>query len=573
MKKIKNYLWFILLVLLFVFSACKKTEYCFELNYDVVNPSSEQITKFTVKDKETMPNLPSPENDWYGFDGWYAKKGSTEFKVHDGKNYLVDDGVFIKDNYSITNNKIILTAKYLVNKVNCFIDIEGNNVNYQDKTHQLFYGDILPSLPKLSSEYAVFLGWYTMKNGKEVLIHNGIDYLGDYAIYNEKNYEITNFTSKIYAKYNKRDIRVKLQTNSSEMENSVINIAYGSSISDLPVVPKQYHKFIGWYTIKNGQEYLVSDQNGFLSGRNVLSTETYEIENEEINIYAKFEVEKIKVVLKHENNESSTSTIIEVPYGESITKYAKDVIINGKAVTKWSKKMNDNLFEEVYVGPVTENNIVLYPAENIYYVIKLIDVNVSEVYGMENEKITLPILTKENHEFLGWKDENNQIHQNQYTINQSVSLTAVYLKVGKVSINISSQTHEVYSINDSTNMRDWSDTAQIKNYYDWQGLIDAGYKGFKVSVTLNMNVKNDGYQHIFIYNNEIENDTYLLTSKKYEYDEGNYTPTFNFSVEIDQIPNGYLCLRYAASGYFAPWYSSGNHWYCSNVVVTIEPYK
>ncbi len=139
------------------------------------------------------------------------------------------------------------------------------------------------------------------------------------------------------------------------------------------------------------------------------------------------------------------------------------------------------------------------------------------------------------------------------------------------TFNVSKSTHTVYSTGNNTSKRDWYDKLDLSQEYDIQKLTDAGYVGFKFEVSLKIGIKNDGYQHVYVYNNSAVNNSYLLTSKEYGYESGTHTPKFSFNAAFNKIPNGYLYFRYAASGWFAAWYSEGNHWYCSNVVVKVTP--
>ncbi len=576
MKRKINLFIIVCLMLLYIVS-CSKKEYTIILDYNGIGVEN---TEFKVTNRGDMPKLPTPSDDWHSFEGWYATKGGVEFKVYNDKNYLVDDGKLQIKNYDIIEDTITFTAKYTLNSVNCFIEIEGNNSNFVDKTVSLKYGNTMPQLTQLSKDYSKFLGWYTMYNGKEILVHNGIDFINGYDIFDQEHYSIVNYTTKIYAKYLSDAIQVNLISNSNEFDNISRNIKYGESIGELPIPIKKNYEFIGWYTVKNNQEVLIYNSNGYLSNKNILNTNNYVISDSQIEIYAKYQLEQKQVELKLGNSENAKSMMISLNYGENITEYVKDIRIDGKLVTKWSTKINDINFENIYVGPVVEDNIVLYPAENIYYLITLDNNPIEYIYAEENEVINLKALTKDGYEFLGWKSSNGEIFKDSLLVTKELVLSPSFLKVGTQNVTIRNQGYSdpyIYTpkgVDGNPDKRDWEDKVTLSSYFDIQGLKDNGYKGFTITYSCEMKVIDDGYQHIYVYNSSQLSDTYLLYEKKYDSSEGTNTVSFTVEVTFSQLVNNIISFRYAASGFFNElFYSHGNQWNNSKVVVSITPYK
>lgn len=574
----KNLKWlFTICFLILLLVGCKKKTYTIILNYNGLSGEVEQIE---IVDGSAFPRFPKPSSEFNSFDGWYATKNGSEFKVTDGNYFLLDNGKFYSKNYDSINNTIEFVAKYKSNEINCYIELDYNNNSISNKTLSIKYGNKIQNLSNVSKEYSKFLGWYTMYNGSEVMIHNGTDFMYGCDILDENHYNISNYTTKIYAKYLEDDISIILDADSDEFNNQTIVSKYDSILNSLPMPEKDNYVFEYWYYDNGGKEVIVFNKNGFVNNMNLLNTSNYKINNKEIILKAKYSVENKSVILKLGNSENASTMTIKVPYGENITEYVNHIRIDGKVVSKWSTKINDVKFENTFIGPVVEDNIVLYPAENKYYLLRLIGNTTEEKLVEENSYVNLDTLSKTDYIFIGWKDESNKIYKNTYKVTSETTLEATYLFAGKKTFNVrqsgfsSPYIYTPKSVDKKPKLREWEDLVNFKGVYDINALKENGYTGFIISYSCDVKVIDDGYQHFYIYNNREISDNYLLYSKKCDYSEGNTTVSFTTTITFDKLSNEYISIRYAASGYFNELlYSHGNQWNCSNVVVTLTPCK
>ncbi len=556
--------------------SCNKEEYSVVLDFDIVYWED---TEYTVFEGEKMPRLPSPFDDWCEFDGWYASKNGKEFKVSDGNKYILDGGKFYPDRYDIKDGKIIFTAKYNVNNIDC--TVEFNTGDSQTVKHTVKYGDTIPEPTKPHSEIGKFIGWYTEKNGDEVMVHNGNKFLKEYHKLAEKNYDIVDFSAKIYAKYNPEEITATINTNISGTESDKEKIVqlYGTAL-ELPIPERDHYDFLGWYTSFGGAEILIYDKNGPVGNKNVILSSNFVITDKAMSIYAKWEKHTMPVTFMLSNDENAASKIINVGYGEKITDYAEDIIINNKIVTKWSTMPNDTEFRYIFDSAVTEAGIKLYPAENKYYRITLFeDGDISTHLFEENETIELPSLKKNGYLFKGWKAENGEFLVGNYAVTKTEAFTAhLELKTESETTCIRSSGFSdpyIYTpegVGGDPVYRERGNLYNVAEHFDIDALRAKGYTGFSVRLSYNMEIIDDGYQHIYVYNTDNISSASPLAHKEHGYSGGYKSDSLTFNVDFIQLAEGILSIRYAASGMFL-FGSYGNQWNISNVYITLTPIK
>lgn len=218
-------------------------------------------------------------------------------------------------------------------------------------------------------------------------------------------------------------------------------------------------------------------------------------------------------------------------------------------------------------------------------------INVNES-SFEDMIATRP--TKEGYVFAGWYSDalyNDYINPSAITSEQKKQKRA-YAKWITVeeSVTYSVRSAEI-TVNDSGRDKQPLDCVSISNNYNLLDLQRAGYRSLKVTVTLEISEKNDGYQYIFLYKNkncnsndvsldslwdqyikgEDDSDPNCLYGYRHEHTAGKVdtswaTVTFEKTVMLSDLKDD-LYLRYGASG------KDEDTWYNKNVVVTVTPIK
>ncbi len=341
----------IILIISFIFFinllvSCNKTKE-FTINLDS-DGGSVLESSITVKENESFPKLPTPEKPYYIFEGWFGYKNGIEILVYNNNAYL-DDGIFKSSSYDINNASIQLHAKYSKSNEIINVNIKFNNSS-SNITHKVKFGETIPELSKPTKEFAIFKGWYTTINGKEYLVHNGDNYVNDYAKLDTNNYQINNNVVTIYAKYEdeKFKCRINLIGNTTEFEDLTILSEYGKKLDDLPIPTKDNYKFVGWYLDINNNDSLVYDETGFYSNYSILNGEHYPIKNREIYLYAKYEPKQFNVVFKYNNRGYDEEKTVKVPYDGTILDYAPTGINEyGETVQYCWARTTDSSIEDI----------------------------------------------------------------------------------------------------------------------------------------------------------------------------------------------------------------------------------
>ena len=461
--------------------------------------------------------------------------------------------------------------KQSLDGVTCYVDLVGNSEKFEDQSLSVEYGKAIGSLPIPEREHATFSGWFTNYHGAEKQVHTGKRYNPGYENLTTDYYEIKNRIVTIYANWEVEDITVSLIGNSPSFKDQEIVVKYGDTLPNLPIPTKEKYVFSNWYTYVNEEKVVIWNLDHFVTGKNKLTTDNFEISGNTVNLYADYVLETKDVTLMLDS--TGLSRVIKVPLGEYIDNYVKDIRIDGKMVTKWSTIANDTTLEHVFHGPITQD-VTLYPAENIYYAINLQAGDViSQLKGLEGEEVLLPNpALQEGYAFVGWFNSNNEKFIGSVVVNQELSLVAKIVFIGEKQFTVRSGSfsENIYTpsgVNGEPTKRDWEDKVYYNEYYNKADLIAAGYTRFNISYRCNIKVIDDGYQWVYIYSGASGN---MLYEHQDSFDEGSFTISFSTSINLNSIGNDYFSIRYAAAGFFM-FGSKGNEWNCWNVQVTLKP--
>ncbi len=209
-----------------------------------------------VKFGNRIDFLSKIEDDEYSeFSGWYTQYNGNEVLVHDGKKYVNERDVLTERNYEINSNSIIIYAKFINKNINCKVNIDGKSSEFTNLSYSVEYGGTIKDLPLPTKTNFEFVGWYTLVEGKDVLVHDGTIFKRGMNILNQENYEIVEDTITIYAKYTPKKYRVTFIYDLGGVENTdVIEVPHGESVVDYsPKSKNEYNEEItfSWGTNKD----------------------------------------------------------------------------------------------------------------------------------------------------------------------------------------------------------------------------------------------------------------------------------------------------------------------------------
>ncbi len=204
-----------------------------------------------------------------------------------------------------------------------------------------------------------------------------------------------------------------------------INVCYDGDVKNLPLNLYVENKdFMGWYTEPNREGIQVADAYGVLPQAEKFNNEFYDIptNGNKITLYAGFRG-TLKTLTLYFNDYNAPEEII-VEYGTNINDIKSTTRIDGKGVLNWTKT---NGSTEVFVGKVT-TDMVLYALEYA----PVLDFNVdggkevSSIIAKSGASITLPVSTKKNYSFGGWKTESGSPANFSTMPNESMTLVAIW---------------------------------------------------------------------------------------------------------------------------------------------------
>ena len=165
------------------------------------------------------------------------------------------------------------------------------------------------------------------------------------------------------------------------------------------------------------------------------------------------------------------------------------------------------------------------------------------------------------------------------------SVEEVYAKWITVEEKTYSVRSDSATITDSGRHKQRMDIVYLSSDFDWIGMEFAGYKTIKITVTLDIMEKDDGYQHVFLYSDtdcvssfdkfstglfgSTPNDPSLLAGYTFEHggstkntNWGNHS--FSATINVSQMKDD-LYIRYGASG------KLGDDWCNRYVTVKVKP--
>ncbi len=165
-------------------------------------------------------------------------------------------------------------------------------------------------------------------------------------------------------------------------------------------------------------------------------------------------------------------------------------------------------------------------------------------------------------QFQGWYTDSSLAETSKITSISSTTWGDITLYAKWRCDYIYGQNNTVYTITDSGVFNQGSETVNIGLASDnlYQDLKTLGIKYLSLTIKVKLHEKNDGYQHIYLYNGSTSSASVLWqTTIDHRGNSTGTSPsvyTYYIPIAIDDIQNlSSLCIRYSASGSFADtWY-------------------
>ncbi|MGN1096237.1 MAG: InlB B-repeat-containing protein [Christensenellales bacterium] len=290
--------------------------------------------------------------------------------------------------------------------------VDGTVNTITVKNGDVYSTDILPE------KYGYdFMGYYDAETG-------GTQYI------NAQGSAVSAYTDKknviLFPQFKAKDYVLTLDYQGAEVTGArSVTVSYDGKISDLPLNLQIENKdFMGWFTEPNREGVQVADEYGVLPSMEILNQKNYDIpeDGNRISLYAGFRG-TLKTLTLYFNNYSYPEEL-KVEYGTDISQVIPETRVDGKAVLKWTKT---NGSSEAYIGKVT-SDMVLYALEYapIIEFEALGGKSVAAIVAKTGSAISLPVTTKKDYGFGGWKNSNGDTVNYTSMPSESMTLTAIW---------------------------------------------------------------------------------------------------------------------------------------------------
>lgn len=309
---------------------------------------------------EKYAELPIPTKKNHTFLGWYTLNSLTE-------------GTLITEESLLTNTEHhTLYARWGIT-----VSLDYNDGVSESESKQIVCGDIYGELPRPDRENYTFLGWFTNADGGEKI--------------SQSSTAVTCGNHTLYAHWQINTYPVIFNTDGGVMDTESISVSYGFPYGNLPISQKEGASFVGWFTSPSGEAKVNPD-----TSVNIPSTHT---------LYARW-----SFVIEFDANGGEDVDGKEVASGLAYGKLPIPTRENYEFVGWYTLPMGGvKITDEALVE--NSNPHTLYAHwQGLSYTISF-DANdgettldpISVVYGSKFGD--LPVLSKENAQFLGWFTE------------------------------------------------------------------------------------------------------------------------------------------------------------------------
>ena len=320
----------------------------------------------TVYYQEAYGALPTAERNGFAFAGWYTAK---------------EGGGRVTAETRVSNNvaNITLYARWSANSFTVSFDANGGKVSTSSKkvTCGSAYGD----LPVPTKEGSGFNGWFTSKNGGNVVTSSTVVSLSS--------------DQTLYAQWTANAYTVTLDANGGDSSAESITVKNGSAYGNLPTPTRKGYTFTGWYTAKSGGSKITADTVTTITAAQTL--------------YAQWKVNTYTVTLDVDGGNVSPSSIT-VTYDSTYSNLPTPTK-TGYSFEGWFTEGGTQVNTSTKVSK-TENHTLSAKWKAASYSVTLnsnggnsssssISVSYGSTYG------SLPTPTRSGYEFKGWFTESS----------------------------------------------------------------------------------------------------------------------------------------------------------------------
>ena len=328
----------------------------FDANGGKVNKDS-----ITVYYQEAYGALPTAEKTGATFAGWYTAK---------------EGGSRVTAETRVSNNvaNITLYARWSANSFTVSFDANGGKVSTASK--KVTYGSSYGDLPVPTKENSGFNGWFTSKNGGNVVTSSTTVSLSS--------------DQTLYAQWTANAYTVTLDANGGSVSAESTTVKNGSAYGNLPTPTRKGYTFNGWYTAKTGGSKITSD-----TVATITATQT---------LYAQWKVNTYTVNLNADGGNVSPSSIT-VTYDSTYSNLPTPTR-NGYSFDGWFTENGTAVYKSTKVTKAENHTLRAEWTRSTYTI--TFDANggtVSKTSMTANigQKIgSLPTPTKDYYEFNGW---------------------------------------------------------------------------------------------------------------------------------------------------------------------------
>ncbi len=322
----------------------------FDANGGEVNKTEKNVLHL-----ENYGALPVPTRKNAEFLGWYTERNG---------------GVQVKAENTVTSSSNhTLYARWAVD-----VTFDYNGGISGNETKKVIIDSTYGTLPEPKKENFSFEGWYTERDGGERITATSTVNIGG--------------AHTLYARWKSNEYTVIFDTDGGVIDVDSINVSYGSEYGNLPVPKKANAEFIGWFTSPTGKNEITSESV-------VEATSSH-------TLYARW-LYTVRFDSNGGTNVADITVVGGFTYGDLAVPTKEnyefvgwfDSLIGGSEITA-ETIVESSGHHTLYARWIGKSYIVSFDANDGETVLKSITVIYGSEYG------DLPILEKENAEFIGW---------------------------------------------------------------------------------------------------------------------------------------------------------------------------
>lgn len=231
---------------------------------------------------------------------------------------------------------------------------------------------------------------------------------------------------RLYARWTPKEINIRLDYQGGITGDASLKAAYTAPLPNFPITYKENYEFMGWYSAPNCEGTRYADQTGTPL---VDCFHADVFQNSEVTLYAGFEARSFQVFFYIGDKSDMQEIVVSARYGQRIIDVQPMVLFENKAVSSWSTNMNGG-GEILSVQSLLIESVKLYAQSYAPVIIfdSLGGNSVSPLVGEAGTVVTLPECVRPDYVFGGWETEDGSLCSFEWTIAESITVRAVWLR-------------------------------------------------------------------------------------------------------------------------------------------------